>query len=96
VSHSPAPWTWDTVRIGVERLVEPGGGLVLEVREDGGTFHLSPDGRLIARAPELLELVREAGNYIGVTSPDPRRRADWERRRDALLARIEGTEPDPL
>src|ERR1700749_4311391 len=53
-----------------------------------------PDGanaRLIADAPKLLQLLREARNYVGVATPDANRRSRWEAAVERVLRRIDGS-----
>lgn len=103
-AHSPGPWRWEDFRKddGTWHLRDADGDSVLRVRDVGEAFSMpgqaEPDARLIAAAPELLEVaLMAAADWCGrrrltsVPCPDP---ACLPCRAFAVVARIDGKQPD--
>lgn len=66
--HTPGPWTWDDPDGIASGLSGPSGSKVIEdLGYDGLWIHpSSPDARLIAAAPDMLEALRPFAAFLDV------------------------------
>lgn len=85
MKHTPGPWEWVDNK-GWFELVGADGTKVLGDFPD--LDHNSPDGRLIAAAPELSEALREAGRWHGEMFYGPM--PDWYNKAKAAIAKAMG------
>jgi hypothetical protein len=86
-AHTPGPWRFALGAFNNPSHDDKSGAIVAGEDEwniaevCGDVWEHEANARLIAAAPELLELLRESQDYIG---------GDWRERREALIARVEG------
>jgi hypothetical protein len=104
-THTPGPWRWmndDTLvaDYGHRNVVLTSGlGSTLQTRGKNGRLRQlklnDPDARLMAAAPDLLQLVREAIAIIdeaGGADVEPLDQRDWLKTARAALAKAVGAE----
>lgn len=83
MAHSPGPWTWNESETGYPILYDGIGNIVLV-----GVVGVTPtddDQSLIAAAPKMLELLREA-SISATFAPGE----EWQKEVLAIIAEIEG------
>ena len=86
--HSPGPWRYDDQA--VSDLIVDARGTAVWIGEVG-FMGLEANRRLIARAPELLAMLKEALTHVGCGRLDADElSAEFETRADALIREIDG------
>lgn len=89
-AHSPGPWRWEDGKI-VDVNGHPpifvDSSAAWEAGDEVVGYCVPQDARLIAAAPEMLELLRDAGQWYCGELPDG---TDRRSAIAALLARIDG------
>lgn len=88
-THTPGPWQTDGSR--VYHQANPGGRktYVAETLGDPSIAARQANARLIAAAPELLDLLR-LGLTVNASDWDSPHPDEWARRVRELVARVEG------
>ncbi len=93
--HTPGPWKQDDIlatdmyELSI-RIRDADGNRIADVVSDGNDSFFEGNARLIAAAPALLALLREAkGDICQRAMPDK----EWLKKTQKLLASLAGPEP---
>lgn len=100
-TYTPGPWRWEDCG-GYSRLIGANDGWVLDDGSAGGEYGAqimpdSPDGWLVASAPDLLDACAEAHSVLdGLLNDDyrlPRAVVALVAKLDAAIAKAKGVQP---
>ena len=87
-NHTPAPWTIDNRAIyGNRGLIKP---FIASVEDDHNDHETEANALLIAAAPDLLALLREAHDAIATGEGDFSPSGDWFRESAAAINKATG------